>query len=1001
MKKIFKVISIALVCIAVILIAASIILNRMFPSEKIMKMVSPEISKILKRDVEIKDAGINVFPFFGVKVTGLDISSTQNTTVLDTAVNLGSLLSLRMIDPIDAKIVVNGKKIKAPWKVNPLFSKGDTVVISRRGFTEDKSLFRIENFILKVGVIPLLKGELSVKKILLDKMVVFAEKDETGSFNFDDIASSPDTAENKADIPDTTKPGRATGLPIAFRLENFEIRDASVVFRDRNEKMEIELGDIDQDVSVAADKNLEKISTVGLLEIKHIAVSGTGLPVSKSGMNFSVSHDLKLNLASGDMQINEIRAGFQKNLLILKGTVNDFDKPEGKADIRVYTNKIKMADLLEEIPAALSPEIEKLKAAGYAQLKLSVKGNIADPQGKPPEIDGAIIMRDISFSYSGLSESLNSLRGDINFTENSVKIPDFSFKLGDNPFEIKAEVNDFKKPYIDFSLNQDLDLGIIKNLVALPEGTGISGRIKTDIKASGRVNPDNPLSVKVKGITEIVNISATAPPVKKPVKINGRLTFENNRIELSGFRTDIGKSSVTVNMSIRDYFAAVFPELYGQKPVKIIYSMNSPLWDLNEILGLSVSDITGGKSEGNEIVQDPEEPEGRGEISDDPIIIPEIPPVVFNGRVRFAKIQALTIPVTNASVDINYSDGKLFTGMEAFLFTGKISEKFDLDISDKTDMKIRNRFSSEKMEANDFISGLNDLITEEKGIFSSLKNMDNTIFGKSDINSDIRTHGITPAELKKSLDGDINMSAYNGEIRNAAIISGLSEGVPEALRKYLPDLKNLKFNRMDLEIKIRDENLIIEDFKVRSSRMDLASSGKVSFETVLDIQTDCRFGKRSSSAIVSAQNKIKNSAQKGLQSLAGGNELLSEAAEAAGDRMQGIPVDKDGRVTARIGTKGPLDDLKYSFEGFKSGNAGKREGGANKSSLEAVHNKARDKAAAAREEIEKKVEEKKEEVKKEVRVRTRKGIEKVRKETDKAKKAVEKKGKEALKNLGF
>ena len=59
LKKVF--ISLFLTC-AAILIAGTITLKVMFPSEKIKKIAKPKISEIVQRDIEIEDASFSVFP---------------------------------------------------------------------------------------------------------------------------------------------------------------------------------------------------------------------------------------------------------------------------------------------------------------------------------------------------------------------------------------------------------------------------------------------------------------------------------------------------------------------------------------------------------------------------------------------------------------------------------------------------------------------------------------------------------------------------------------------------------------------------------------------------------------------------------------------------------------------------------------------------------------------------------------------------------------------------
>jgi len=49
----------------------------MFPTQKIIALVLPQVEKAIGRKVAIEKAGITIFPALGISVSGLQVSNTE------------------------------------------------------------------------------------------------------------------------------------------------------------------------------------------------------------------------------------------------------------------------------------------------------------------------------------------------------------------------------------------------------------------------------------------------------------------------------------------------------------------------------------------------------------------------------------------------------------------------------------------------------------------------------------------------------------------------------------------------------------------------------------------------------------------------------------------------------------------------------------------------------------------------------------------------------------
>ncbi len=910
MKKFAKILAIMFAFFVVVMVGLTIFVKVVFPAERIKAMLAPVVSELTGRDVEIKDASVSVFPVIGFSIDSIKIKNTERTIVVKSDTTLSSYLTKFRLEPAYSIVKVNDSLITGFVDTDYKLKKGEKVAISRKGFSQDEALFAMKNITVNVKFMPLLKKKVEISKVLFDGISVLVEADKRGSFNFEDMIPPADTTKEE-EIDTTSTP--LDSLPIDLSLESFEIRDARIIYRNLKDEQEIVLGDIDQHVDVIMDKTMDSVLTKGLLEVKNVSVSGKGLPIEKSDMKLIFSHDLYLQLKSGNLTINEMKAGFQKNVITVKGSVNNFLTESIGLDVALQTNVIKLEELFAEIPPALSPEIRKIKTSGTMQLGVAVKGELDtnNPQ-KLPKINGSFVMNNILVKYTDLPKSINNLNADIKFTENSLNMSKFGFNLGENPISVKALVQNFLAPKIDVAVKANLDLAIVKDVVPLPEGVSVSGKINSDLTAKGEVDPKDPTKIAVNGGVDFLNIVATTPEVKKPVELDGAFLFSNEKLNLKDFKTVIGTSSVTTNMNISNYLGLILPKKANGSTV-ITFSMISPNFNVNEILGLDIEKLK--KENSSKTTTPTSTPTEDGTTGDEPIIIPELPNVVFDGKIKFNKIDILTLPISNASMDLSYKNRKVDLDMGSTLFAGRITEKMNADFTSKT-IKVTNIFTSNNMEGNDFISAFNDILTDDGSIMSLIKSLDNTIYGKMNLNTKLSSAGYSVNQFKRNLAGNIDLKLYDGLIKSENIMGNIATGFPKEVVGLIPSLKNLEAKKFEAKFGIKDEKILINQLETETKNGDFSMTGSSTFTGVLDLDTDVRFNKSVSDKMLNSQTlakeKVADAANKAIK-----NDLLNKVVSQGINNAEIIPSDKEGRVTAVLNISGPTDNLKYSFKGFK------------------------------------------------------------------------------------
>jgi uncharacterized protein involved in outer membrane biogenesis len=932
----------------------------MFPPEKIKAMTLPHIEKAVGRSVSVKKVGLSFFPVFGLKLSGLEISNTE-----------------------------------------------------REGFSKEP-FFTLEKFLIKVKVIPLFQKRLEIAAIILQGPTVLVEVDREGTFNYDDLAFMKKEEKPEEKKPEEEeKPKGPPALPIPMTMEQFKIVKGQIKYFDHKAGRYVTFGDVNQRVDFSIDKELKDIKSTGELVLSQISVRTGEIPKPLSNVSFTFNHDVGVNMVEGSAVINTVRLSLQKIFITMTGSVKNFnDKPS--IDLSVNSDKILIADVIKEIPPELVPIVGKLKAEGFVQIALALKGTI-DKEGIP-DIKGQLSLGDGNISYEDLPKSISNIHANVHFTKNRLEIEKFGFKFGENPVMLRALVWDFKQPNIDGALKATFDLGDVKDFVELPQGMSLSGVIKSDITAKGQVDPANPDQLDVDGNIALTNLNIKTPEITKPVKINGTVNFTPKQI-MNKLAITIGSSDINVSSNITDYQSLMMSDSTKKSPrPKINFNVVSALLNTSEFLQKKEEPVK-------------KEAKAPKKSEPGPVMAAPLPGVDMNGKISCKRFVYENVEMTNFNTNLSSVNDVMKIATSANIYKGSMSNNLNLNAKDINNVKVANWFNVNNIEVNDFISNFNDLLSEDEPLFRDLKKMDNAISGRLTLDSDINCSGKTSDDMVKSLDGEINARINNGKINGGVITQSIGGATKGILKFGEPVIKNLagganilnflnlgtmSFRNYKQKLILRDQYVIFDPSKLNSSSVgDWGIDGRVGFNGNLDINLANRLPKNVSSKILEVQNKLKDPAtglmKQGEKEL--GKYIGKEASKALGNIAKKeldktmIESDNEGRVTALYKLGGTAGSPKITSAKFKTGRSSAPEA-KEESPKQEIKKIVEKKVEEVKQEVKKVVEEKKEEVKKEVEQKkeeVKKEVEQkkqeVKKEVDKKKEDAKKDAKKKLKKL--
>ncbi len=417
MKKIIKFFKIALLSVIILMIAGFGVLYLVFPPSKVKNIAQEFVRKNYNREIDYDDLSLTLL---GAKITDFKLSETSN---------------------FDNGTFVSAKRV-----------------------------------VIKLDIMPLLKGNLQIKELLLDGISINVIREEDGKFNFDDFVSA-----DKEVISEKGETGSANTSAFAFIAEVINLTDTAVTYIDRQEDMNF---------------TVDKLN----LTVKNFSLNEA----------FSFALGLQTSLRVGNSKINPLLVNLQ-----------------GKANL---------ADLnMEHASVDISP-----LSLAYRTAKISFNGEIKNFLNPVLSLDGKIEGVNDTIITSVTPMDLPSfalppadlvIRADMDLEKQKATVKQADLLIGKSYIKNKADF-DFSSDDVAYKLDTDLNLSLtdihesakemLKEIA--PKG-GISGYIKA---VSAKPYP------QVKGKINFKNIGGIL--LKKELKnFNGEINISS----IKDIRTNI------------------------------------------------------------------------------------------------------------------------------------------------------------------------------------------------------------------------------------------------------------------------------------------------------------------------------------------------------------------------------------------------------------------------------------------------------------------------------
>lgn len=394
---------------------------------------------------------------------------------------------------------------------DPAFSSGDFV--------------RAKDLQVNLKLLPLLRREFQIKRLILHDPVIQIVRNRDGRFNFSTIGKEKKDREKKPDAEEKEKQRKTAGLLVSM----VNISGGDVHYVDRKEGTDIRAKQID--------------FTVRDLDLSR-PISG-----KLAAALFSEKQNLKLDMRIGPIPAE---AGFSAVPI------------EGSADI----DPLDFGKLKSAMPAVRTALPGESDISGILRVKdLQFKGTLKK-FGLKGTLEGSQAAVHFGKSLRKSPGIPLVLSTDAQYANNVVRLSQAKLKLNTMEVAGKGDVRFGDVPVINLALDSNrFSLEGWENLVPLIADYQLSGNVEIHTTVQGRVGKGS--APQIQGILTLAKVSAKPPQFPKPIKdLDTQIHFTGQKAQVKDAILSLGNARIRLASEIERF-----------SPLTLSYRLSAPeLW---------------------------------------------------------------------------------------------------------------------------------------------------------------------------------------------------------------------------------------------------------------------------------------------------------------------------------------------------------------------------------------------------------------------------------------
>ena len=648
--------------------------------------------------------------------------------------------------------------------------------------------------------------QIGIKAIYLENADIHVKVLPNGKANYD-ITVSDSTAVEEPEVEDTS----------AFKLtlSHYELSNCNIIYDDRSGDMYAKI------VNLNHEGNGDLTSDVIDFETK---TTMDALTYDMEGLNYltDVKTDFVVNLL---MEFTETTSKFtlKENSFKLNNfevSLNGFYEMlenEDQMDLQLDASKVTFKELLSLIPSFYTEGYDNMVTQGSMSMGGFVKGKMNDTEMPAWDfslnVDGASIQYpDVPGSIKNVTLRANSkFKGGSNMDAMTIDVDKLHADFVGNTIDMNLKMrNPMTDPLIISSIQANVDLSTLGQVMPLAEGEKYQGKLESDIEINGRlsaIEQERYEDFQAVGTLKLMDMEYASADLPAPVNISEMVfLFSPKNLSLSNLKATMGKSDFQMNGYIDNYLAYAFEDdlLHGT------FSFNSNTLDLDDLMG-GFEEETTADAPTSETTED-----ASSDESYESAAIPSNIDFVLNTDIQTLIYDGLAIKNVNGKVTIKESTAYL-EGLNMNAMGGSIG--------------LTGSYSTVNPEkpAIDFAYDLRNIDVEQlTKYFTSISTMAPVAkYAKGSITSNFQMKGLLNANLEpdyNSLDGS------GGLFTNNMIVDGYEPLVKLADALKMDKLKKQTFKDLKARFAFEDGKVNLEPINTKLGKIPTQLSGYTSFE---------------------------------------------------------------------------------------------------------------------------------------------------------------------------
>ncbi len=662
------------------------------------------------------------------------------------------------------------------------------------------TLMEAANLSFRFGLFSLFGSNIKVHSMVIEDGALFVHIDKKGRVNYDILKKGTETDEEDS------------GSELSISLNEAELRDVELIYVDDRAEQEVKM--LVKDALASGEFSSEEFSLVSFANLESEFIE---LPEGRylAGKNLDYDAQIKVNLATGVYELENVDVGIEQNRFSVDGTITN--KKQGTHfDLNLVSKESSLKTMIGLLPEGYQDYLKGFKSSGKFVVTAKIDGVL--DQKRTPDMKVDFKLTDGRISGPKLAHSLK----DVNFTaafDNSkkaksiIEIADFKGYFNRELIQSKLKVSNLDDPYVDFTVDGVLPLASVHGLLDHPAIKSGDGEIEIkNFRLKGKYNdmlsPSRIGRVKTSGVLEFDDAELKINK-EKIIVDKGIVKLIDNSMILKDVEVEGAGSNFELDGKFVNFLPVLFADLENTKNAELIFQSNlkADALDLDRLIRMTKTEIEGS------IVS-------RSVI--DSIHVEE------NLRLeRFTKLLKGSFNAEVKKFNHNYIQGEKFKGVIEFEnnemsikgSTNAMDGRFVLDgkMFFKDRPYLEGKFICEQVDVQEFFRQAENFGQEvlqyrhvrgdmnAKMAFSAKWAPDGTF-----LYDDLRVYG----------DVDIE----NGELYNFEMFYDFATYVK------LKDLKHIKFTRLHNLFEIRKSRLYIPAMFMQSNALNLTLSGEHRFD---------------------------------------------------------------------------------------------------------------------------------------------------------------------------